>query len=147
MKWARYLFAASGILATMLFMAVYVAYLEGMTCEYQVSFKFKNNGSSVVTCSRGSAIEINTKRDKQGNILSQWKVVGRQLRLGNQIIMLAYDRSEIHSTKGYTDKSNVIKSGYRLFFYHAKQQGDRFYVYAKFPRVRMSIGRIKGNFK
>jgi len=123
------------------------SFLNGSSCRYSISIYVKDDDRNVfMTCYRGKIVALQTSQDKEGNLLSKWKVEARHLRLGNQVIYFVYSRTPViedHKVDS-NDRFNEISSGYKFLFYNMKRQGNKVYIFQTFPRYFVHEGQIDG---
>lgn len=136
------------LLVTSLFLLMVIyAFLNGSSCRYSLSLYVSDEDRNVfMTCYRGKVVALQTSEDKQGNLLSKWRVEARNLRIGSQTIYFVYHRTPliVDSHVDPNDRFNEISSGYKFLFYHMTRDEHKVYIFQTFPRYYVHQGKIDG---
>lgn len=145
MKYRVFYFASA--VATLFFSILTYALLNGSSCRYSISLYVPDDERNVfMTCYRGKVVALQTSQDKQGRLLSKWRVEARHLRLGTQSVYFVYSRIPIAENLHIdpNDRFNEISLGYKFLFYRMHRQDNKVYIFQMFPRYYVHEGEIDG---
>ncbi|ROO77090.1 hypothetical protein [Vibrio crassostreae] len=140
------------LIASILSFAIAISFfmygiVNGAGCSYQLTnMKSDNNRETFLSCYRGKVVALHYHREADNKPLSTWKVEGRQLVYGEQVIYLVYNRERVHGgiDENTTDRYNRISAGYNMLFYKFKVVGDKVYIFKKFPNKKVLTSDFKG---
>ncbi|MEZ8860141.1 hypothetical protein [Vibrio sp. 10N.247.311.51] len=121
--------------------------VNGAGCSYQLTdMVTDNNRETFLSCYRGKVVALHYHREGDSKILSTWKVEGRQLVFGEQVIYLVYNRKRVQGgvDENTSDRYNRISEGYKMLFYKFKIVGSKVYIFQKFPSKKVLTSDFKG---
>lgn len=121
--------------------------VNGAGCSYQLTNVMNDNKrETFLTCYRGKVVALHYHRENDSKVLSTWKVEGRQLAFGEQVIYFVYNRKRVQGgvDENTTDRYNRISQGYKMLFYNFKIVDDKVYIFQKFPNKKVLTSDFKG---
>lgn len=141
------------LIISILFFSITVSFLmyglvNGSGCSYRLTnMMTSSERETFLTCYRGKVVALHYQRDKDDKLLSTWKVEGRQLVFGEQVIYIVYSRERVHGgvRDNETDRYNRLSDGFKFLFYKFKVVGDKAYIFQIFPIKKVFTSDFKGN--
>lgn len=122
--------------------------VNGAGCSYELdNVKTSVNTDTFLTCYRGKIVALHYQREGvPPTSFSTWKVEGRQLVFGKQVIYFVYDRNKISGgdDDNENDRYNRLSQGYKMLFYHFEISNGKAYIFQTFPKRNLVIGDIGG---
>lgn len=127
---------------------IFYGIVNGYGCKYELEINVEEDRVSFVKCYGGKLSMLHYGKNDNHELVTAWKVTGRQLNFGNQLLFFITDRKKIEGNliSNSTDRYNYLSSRNYLFFYYVVIDKDDVYVFDDFYANKLIKGKKRGSF-